>query len=178
MTKPNKTKRNRAAFKKVVKYINNIHVDEEGNKFPEYNRINIATSGLNIYDGASIVLATISRCALNLIIFCGEDMDNEGIIRNDSHTKSTFKSLMDEYTEGKVTYTENSINMAFTELTKKGLLISKGKGLFKVNPIYIWRNSTSNRLATIKQELEIMDKETLNAIVKQLLGENHDREKD
>jgi len=178
MTKPNKHKRNRIVYKKVIKYISNIRIDEDGDKFPEYAHTRVVESGLKLYDGITPILADISRCSYNLIMFCGEEMDNDGIIRNDSHTKAMFNKLMEEYTKGKTTYADTSINIAFSELTKRGLLLSKGKGLFKVNPMYIWRNGDSNRHAIIRKELELDDTVFELDVPHILEVEDHDREKD
>jgi|KBSMisStaDraftv2_1062788.scaffolds.fasta_scaffold136382_2 hypothetical protein len=174
-----KPERNRVIFKKAVKFVNGIRSDKDGDNFPIYKTINAVTTSIRLYDGTTTILANLSKCALHLILFCGEEMDEHGLVRNDSPTKKLFVTTIYNYTEGRVNYAETSIGMAFSELTKNGLLLPKAKGVFRVNPMYVWRNSPSNRLASIKEELESMSDKTFNIVVKPILGlQDHDEEKD
>lgn len=159
-------------FKTSVTYTSRIVTDEDGDRFPVHRKIRVVTSHIKIYDGVFQKIATLGKCAVTLIGFIGQEMDAEGMIRNDAHTKRKFKEYVREITDHKINYSEASMNIAFSELVKNDFLITKGKGLFKLNPQLIYRNSDLNRLEAVRKELEEQDNKAYNALQNKVTTDN------
>lgn len=150
-------KEHNKAYRKTVVYTSKIVTDEDGDKFPVHRKVRVDVSHTKVYDAAWDKLFLVGACAKGLMGFIVREMDSEGMIRNDIHTKRSFRLHIKKLTEDRINYSEASMNIAFSELAKTELLTTKGKGLFKVNPLYFYRNSDSNRLDVLKEEFEYKD---------------------
>lgn len=153
--------------KTTIRYMTDIKTDKEGDNFPVYDKARICTSHVKEYDDALPIIARTTPASRNLLMFITREMSSEGIIRNDMHTKDKFRRKMKEWTEDNVRYTGATIDVCFSELVASNLLIRKGKGLFRVNPEYYYRNSDVKRLDSVKQEYEVRaskEKETKTTV--------------
>lgn len=137
----------------TIRYISKLNKDTSGDVFPEYSTIKVGLSNVKVYYDAMPILVNTSTCGRNLIDFLAREMDSKGIIINSEYIRSEFRKRITKYSNGKINYTDGTVNVAFSELSKNELLISKGKGIYKVNPLYHYRNSAKNRIHSIKMEL-------------------------
>lgn len=139
----------------TIRYMTGVKVDKDNDKFPQYETTTVCTSHVKQYDDVLPITFNLSVRSRNLIEFITREMNSEGIIRNDVHTKTAFRKKTKLWTDGRLEYTDATINQSFSELKDANLLIPKGKGLFRVNPEYFYRNSDVRRLDSIKEEYTI-----------------------
>lgn len=144
-------------FKVNLTYTSKIVTDKDGDRFPVHRTVKIVTSHIKEYDIALPIIVNLTTCARNLILAVTRIMDSNAIVRNDVHVKKYFKNMMKEATEGRVNYSDTTINIAFSDLMKVGILLNRGKGSYKVNPKYYYRNSDVRRLDSIRNDYEYED---------------------
>lgn len=101
-----------------------------------------------------------SRCAIQFLIW--EVLKTQGTLFKYSDEEYERFSLYLELLKEK-RYNRRSVDIAVKELCKKGFIIRTGRGLYHVNPKYLWLGPTANRPKAIKEikELEKIKEETV-----------------
>lgn len=94
-----------------------------------------------------MVLTASARTVLDVSL---EEMDNDNYVTN----SAAFKKKVNAYPHVK-TLSDNTINKAFVELTKEGIMIKQDRrGLYKVNPIFFFRGTEEERIKSIRHDAE------------------------
>lgn len=110
------------------------------------------------YHGMVALMNDLSARDLLLMHHLGEIMDDLSLVRNTTQLKRNFNRLMDKK------YSNSTINRSFKNLTEKRIIIkiSRKRGLYKMNPQYIFRGSDIDRKKSITRDLENKDKPLIN----------------
>lgn len=100
--------------------------------------------------------------------FLSEEMDENNFVSNCKLTRIRFNDLIHKI--GCETYSESTIHKCFTALTNHNLLIKKkGRGLYRVNPLFFFKGSEEDRAKIVREELEEINKIPINQYRRNLL---------
>lgn len=99
------------------------------------------------YRGFFYRIIDLTGCCRDLIEFLIEEMDGDNMVANSKSKRQKFIDATSptRYKHGKKSYKDSSVNQAFSELHKMGLLFSDSKGEYQVNPAFFWK-STSEKI--------------------------------
>jgi predicted transcriptional regulator len=140
---------------KKIKYCSKLYSDEEtGYILPEYSYSNVVMNFTKRYHNNLYLLARLNKCSRDLIDWLTEQMDNDNIVYSNLVVRDKFRNFISDITDKEVTYKDITVKKAFKELTDKGLLINKQRGVFQVNPEYFFNNSDNERIDKIILKLE------------------------
>lgn len=68
-------------------------------------------------------------------------------------------------------YSDSTIHKCFTGLTSENLLIKKkGRGLYRVSPLFFFKGSEEDRAKIVRAELEEINKIPINEYRRELLS--------
>ena len=111
------------------------------------------------YHGLLILLPELSASDMLLMHHLADVMDEGSLVRNTTELKRNFKRLI------KKKYSDTTINRSFMSLAERKIIIKLNKrrrGLYKVNPQYIFRGSEIERKKSITRDLENSCKPLIN----------------
>lgn len=143
-----------------VKFCEKLIVDDEtGYILPEYAHKDIVMNYTKRYHNCIFLLARLNQCSRDLIDWLTEQMDENNIIYSNIIVRKKFIDFIASITgkdneDDRVIYSDNTIKAAFKTLSDKGLLISKSKGVFLVNPEYFFKGDEKDRINKIVLKLE------------------------
>lgn len=138
----------------LVKYPTGVFEDDEktGILLPEYHSKRITHNFTKRYHNCLYLICGIRGCARDLLDFLIDRMDYENIVYNSKYIRDEFRKGIEENCD--IKYSDIAVAKSYSLLQHKGFIISKGRGVFKVNPEYFWKADEDSRLKTIKIELE------------------------
>lgn len=120
------------------------------------NRTVVNKDFIKVYRGVFYKIVEIHGCARDLMEFLIEEMNGDNIVNNNEYTRQKFLDAVNPVNNrtGGRTYKVGTVNIAFSELNARGLIQTKTKGTFEVNPRYFWKHkSEKKRLEKIKMFL-------------------------
>ncbi len=112
----------------------------------------------------------LSKSERVFIDFLTEEMDENNFVSNTKLTRMRFNDLIKKI--GCDTYSESTIHKCFTGLTNNNLLIKKkGRGLYRVSPLFFFKGSEEDRAKLVRAELEELNKIPINKLRRDLIIE-------
>lgn len=121
---------------------------------PVYQEKQVVVSSTKRFHNCIYLLAGLPSCARDLMDHLSEIMDEKNIVRNDATMREGFINFMKRITNNEISYKDSTVNTNFNLLSKRKLLLQKGKGVYMVNPEYFYKGDDTNRLKSIKLLLE------------------------
>lgn len=145
---------------KIIDYIKGFNV-ESGEATSIIGKEVVRMSYMKRYYNCLYLLAGLSPCARNLMDYLTEEMDEDNEIRSDIGIRDKFRGFITKITYGLetspdgISYTDQTVKSAFSELSSTGLIKSKRKGVFEVNKKFFFLGSEEERLNAIILEIKM-----------------------
>ena len=128
----------------------------------------VETAFVKRYFWSSHLLMKLSKAERVFIDFLTEEMDENNYVSNSKLTRMRFNALIKKI--GCETYSESTIHKCFSGLTKNNLLIKKkGRGLYRVSPLFFFKGSEEDRAKVVRAELEELNKIPINKLRHELM---------
>ena len=139
----------------VLSYISGWKFDEnEGIKLPVMHSENIELSHTKRFHNSLYLLAGLSPCARNLMDWLGEEMNDKNIVYHTEDSRIAFNEFIGLITNGNVSYADQTIKQAWSELSSSGLIIKQSsRSAFLVHPKYFFNGEKNKRIERIVAKL-------------------------
>lgn len=115
------------------------------------------------YHNCLYLLAGLNSCSRDLMDYITEEMESDNTFSSNAHFRQRFINFIKANvtytntktnTEETLNYSDASVKKGLALLAEKKLIRSIQKGVYKVNPLYFWKNDEKNRDNEIVLELE------------------------
>jgi len=135
-----------------IKYIKGYK--QEGDiKYPEYDYKTVTINHTKRYHNCLMLLAGLTGCARDLLDYLTENMDKDNMVANTKATREKFIETISNLTIKEIpptNYKDDTVSKAFQRLADKGLLVSKGRSSYQVDPTFFMKNDDSRRSILLK----------------------------
>lgn len=106
------------------------------------------------YHNTLALLSGLSPCAMYLLNYLTEKMDEDNVVVNSTELKKGFnKAIKEGNPKG---YSDTAINRAFKEMTNVNFLIKlkRVRGKYRVNPLYFFNGDENARKKMVRHDFE------------------------
>lgn len=137
---------------------------KSGDEIFKFKKSSVNGKYVKRYTNSFGLLSTLSKAERLLIDYLSENMNDVNIIANNRSVRDGFNFLIKK--TGGETYSESTIQKAFSVLSKKDLLYSvKGKrGIYQVSLYHFFKGTEEERKILIREQLEKINKIKINKI--------------
>lgn len=114
------------------------------------------------YYNTLLLMMKLSKAERIFLDFLTEEMDDQNFVSNTILLRAKFNSLLKKI--GQSEYSDSTIHRCFSNLTKYEILQkSEGRGAYQVSPIFFFNGSEEQRVKVLRDQLELINKEQINA---------------
>jgi hypothetical protein len=127
---------------------------------PVFQEMMVDTLYVKQYTSAVYALAGLNAASRDLMDYMVMKMDHDNEITSNRKLREDFAAFISKVTGGEVQYKDNTIRTSLGVLKKKGLILTKYRGVFIVNPKFFFKKSERERIDAIRLVMEFnADKE-------------------
>lgn len=135
--------------KTVVKFVYATE-EKEGVKKPLFKSKHYTNIGYTLYENVIYKIAKLGKCEVLLFHFLCEKMDMSNNITFSAKTRTAFLDYLKKHT--KLTYEDNTVKKAMSNLISVGLIITYGIRIdYTINPQHVFKGSLKERQALIQK---------------------------
>lgn len=142
----------------TVHYVAAIE-DLAGYKHRKLGYKQVTTSCTKRYHNCLYLLAGLNSSCRDLMDYLCERMDKNNLVHSNEAVRENFIEFISKITNGEVAYSHPTVKKAFNTLAQKGLLLSRTRGTYLVNPEYFFRLGEKQRIEAIRMVLEFKEEE-------------------
>lgn len=146
----------------IISYISGWVYEEDGGmkiKVPAGNEEAVVLDNTKRFHNCLYLLAGLSPCARNLMDWLTEEMNNDNMVYHTAGSRRSFNDFLNEITNKKVNYADQTVKQAWQELNRAGLLIARAtKATFMVHPKFFFKGSDKARIEKVIAQITFDNK--------------------
>ncbi len=133
----------------IINYIKDWKI-QEGIKIAETGYKKVDNTFIKQYNNAIYLLAGLNKSTRDLLDYLIRQMDANNMVASNFKVREDFIGFVSSCTDGGTVYTHNTVKKSFSTLTTKKLILqTKKRGLYKVNPMYFFKLGNKERIEEI-----------------------------
>jgi hypothetical protein len=144
----------------LIHYVDGVEIGEDGiSTFKKKTKKVTMSSGRRYYN-CLYLLTGLPPMSRDLMDYLVEEMNSDNIVYNNTDFRLKFINFIIKITsdgpphDKPTIYSDQRVKESFGILASRGLILSKARGVFKVNPDFFFAGSEMNRIAQITLEME------------------------
>ena len=129
-----------------------------------YETVRPSKNYIQLYDDAYLKFMQVDTCALRLVLYLANLMDNDNMVDFVRQHKLEFIRQFERETGD--SYTSATIDNALVALKKSGLLRGIGRGYFQLNPFHFFRDaSKQKRMDLIRMQISWENDQKIQEVI-------------